>query len=150
VEGKNTLCSVLIFLLTAAFPAMAGDLRSDMETANKEWLTAYNTQQEASVFAAMYTKDATVLPPSAQPVVGAEAIGQFWADRIRGGTRKNHTFEIVSIRQDGRYAYQVARWTVDVTNEKGETTKMAGNTVRIFEKQPSGKWLTKVHIFNAY
>ena len=24
------------------------------------------------------------------------------------------------------------------------------NTVRIFEKQPDGTWLTKVHIFNAY
>ena len=140
---------VLIVLLAATTPTWANDLRAEMEAANSQWLAAYNTLNGAA-FAAMYTKDAMCLPPSAQPVVGAEAIGQFWTDRIKGGNRKDHTFEIVSIHRDGKYAYQVARWTLDLVNDKGETTKMAGNTVRIFERQPNGKWLTKVHIFNSY
>jgi uncharacterized protein (TIGR02246 family) len=149
VKVKYAFCMVALFLFFAATATWADNLRAEMEVANSEWLTAYNTLNGAA-FAAMYTRDATVLPPGAQPIVGADAIGQFWADRIKGGNRRNHTFEIVSIQRDGRYAYQVARWTLDVVNDKGETTKMAGNTVRIFERQPDGKWLTKIHIFNAY
>jgi ketosteroid isomerase-like protein len=97
----------------------------------------------------MYTQDAVVLPPGAQPATGREAIGQFWENWLKKGNRKNHTFEIVSIQQDGKYAYQVARWTVVVVNDTGEATTLSGNTVRIFEQQPDGTWLTKVHIFNV-
>ena len=125
------------------------DLRAQMEAANARFLTAYNSQNGAA-FKALYTRDAMLLAPGTQPLTGAEAIGAFWAERIKGGSRKNHTFEIVSVWADGRYAYQVARYTVDVVNDKGEIFKSAGNTVRIFEEQPDGTWLTKVHIFNAY
>ena len=120
-----------------------------MEAANTSFLTAYNSQNGAA-FKGMYTADALLLAPGAQPLLGADAIAAFWADRIKGGSRKNHTFEIVNVWADGRYAYQVARYTVDVVNDKGEIFKSAGNTVRIFERQADGKWLTKVHIFNAY
>lgn len=142
----NTL---LLAVLAIATSAWADNLAAEMEAANAQWLTAYNTLAGPTAFAALYTKDAMVLPPSAQPIVGSEGIGQFWADRIKGGTRRNHTFEIVSIHRDGKYAYQVARWTLDLINDKGEATKAAGNTVRIFEIQPTGKWLVKVDIFNA-
>jgi len=91
-----------------------------------------------------------VLPPGAQPVNGRQAIGQFWEDRLKPGNRKDHTFEIVSLQQDGQYAYQVARWTLNIINKTGEPTKVSGNTVRIFEHQADGAWLTKVHIFNLH
>ena len=127
----------------------ASDLRTEMEAANETFLAAYNGQN-GPAFKAMYTPDAMLLPSGTQPVVGADAIGAFWAERIKDGKRKNHTLEIVSVWADGRYAYQIARYTVDVVNDKGATVKAAGSTVRIFEKQPGGKWLTKVHIFNSY
>ena len=113
------------------------------------WLAAYNTNDPAA-FPAMYTNDAVVLPPGAQPVNGQQAIGKFWEDRLKPGNRKDHTFEIVSIRQDGQYAYQEARWTLNIINKTGEPTKVSGNTVRIFEHQPDGAWLTKLHIFNLH
>ncbi len=142
---------IALFVLLGATPfgSAEDNLRAAMEAANKEWLAAYNGM-DGKAFPAMYAKDAVVLPPGTQPVNGAEAIGQFWSERIKPGNRKNHTFEIVSIERDGKLAYQVARWTLDLVKDNGEVTKMAGNTVRIFERQPDGKWLTKVHIFNAY
>ena len=85
-----------------------------------------------------------------EPVHGRQAIGQFWENRLRPGNRKNHTFEIVAVQQDGKLAYQIAQWTVLVTTPTGETTKASGNTVRIFEREPGGEWLTKVHIFNLH
>lgn len=139
------LVAPVIFAAGASL-AWADDLRSAMEAANAEWLAAYNGMN-AAAFPAMYAKDAVLMPPGAQPVKGAEAIGQFWAERIKPGTRKNHTFEIVSIEQDGKLAYQTSRWTVDVVSDKGEVKKVGGNSVRVFEK-PADKWLVKVHIFN--
>ncbi len=132
----------------AAAHLQGSHLRAEMEAANATFLAAYNSQNGMAL-KGMYTRDAMLLPPSMQPVVGADAIGAFWADRIKDGKRKNHTFEIVSVWADGQYAYQVSRYTVDVVNDEGETVQAAGNTVRIFEKQPDGRWLTKVHIFNT-
>jgi len=147
--ARSLFVMIFVLLSAAPFAWAESDLRAAMEAANADWLAAYNSMN-GKAFPAMYTQDAVALPPGAQPVNGAEAIGQFWADRIKAGNRKNHTFEIVSIERDGKYAYQVARWTVDVIKDSGEVNKLAGNTVRIFEQQPDGKWLTKVHIFNAY
>jgi hypothetical protein len=33
---------------------------------------------------------------------------------------------------------------------KAESDEGGGSTVRIFEEQPDGKWLAKVHIYNVY
>ena len=95
--------ALLVAFLTAA-PARGEDLRAVMEADNARWLAAYNTNNPAA-FPAMYTKDPVLLPPGAQPVSGREAIGQFWESRLKAGNRKDHTFEIVSVQQDGKYAY---------------------------------------------
>jgi len=147
--SRRLLLAAPVALYAATGFVWADDLRSAMEAANREWLTAYNGLHPEA-FPAMYTKDAVLMPPGAQPVTGADAIGQFWAERIKPGNRKNHTFEIVSIESAGNLAYQVAHWTLDLVKDSGEVTKLAGNTVRVFERQPDGKWLVKVHIFNAY
>ncbi len=147
MNSRRLLLVAPVVLCAGFSPAWANDLRSAMEAANAEWLAAYNGMN-AAAFPAMYAKDAELMPPGAQPVRGAVAIGQFWADRIKPGNRKNHTFEIISIEQDGKLAYQTSRWTVDLVSDKGEVKKVAGNSVRIFEK-PGDKWLIKVHIFNV-
>jgi ketosteroid isomerase-like protein len=138
-----------VAVVPAAAQARGSTLRTEMEAANATFLAAYNSQS-GTALKGLYTRDAMLLPPGTPPLVGADAIGTFWADRIKDGRRRNHTFEIVDVWADGRYAYQVARYTVDVVDDKDETSKVSGNTVRIFERQPDGKWLTKLHIFDAY
>jgi uncharacterized protein (TIGR02246 family) len=98
----------------------------------------------------MYAKDAILLPPGGQPVHGRDAIGKYWEEGMKEGGVTDHTFEIVKVYGDGKYAYQVAVWTVIVVSHKGDHEKRSGNTARIFERQPDGKWLTKVHIFNSH
>ena len=147
MKAKRALFATWLVTLAAVGSAWADDLRAVMEADNARWLTAYNTNTP-SAFPAMYTKDAVVLPPGAQPVNGREAIGKFWEERLKPGNRKDHTFEIVNIAQDGHLAYQEARWTLAILNKTGEPTKLSGNTVRIFEQGADGTWLTKVHIFN--
>lgn len=141
--------AVVAYLAMLAFPVMAADLRSAMEADNARWLSAFNTPTPAA-FPAMYTKDALLLPPGVQPVTGGpEAIKQFWESRIKAGL-KDHSFEIVSVYEDGKYAYQVAKWTVVLIKDTGEKTPFSGNTVRIFERQTDGTWLTKIHMYNRH
>ena len=149
MKAKHAFYVALIVLLATGAAARAEDLRAVMEADNARWLAAYNSRDTAA-FPAMYTKDAVVLPPGAQPATGREAIGQFWETWLKKGNRKDHTFEIVSIQQDGQYVYQVARWTLVVVKDSGEPIHLSGNTVRIFEHQPDGAWLTRVHIFNIH
>jgi ketosteroid isomerase-like protein len=145
---KNSMYRAAICLLLTVSFAHAGDLRAQMEASNAEWLAAYNTQNGAA-FPAFYAKDAMLLAPGGKPIVGAEAIGKHWADEIKDGTVKNHTWKILRVQRSGKTVYQVARFTVDLIQQGGKTKKIAGNTVRILELAPDGKWLTKVHIFNS-
>jgi ketosteroid isomerase-like protein len=156
-NGGNTMkikqaisSAILIVLLTASMAWAQDNIRAAMEAANKEWTAAYNSMN-GTAFPALYTKDAVLMPPAVQPINGSEAIGRFWTDLIETGNRKNFAIEIVSIERDGKYAYQTARWTLDLVKDNGELTKaVEGNSVRIFEEQPDGKWLAKVHIYNVY
>ena len=146
---KHAAWFVVLIMSLALGKVQAEDLRAVMEADNARWLEAYNTNNPAA-FPAMYTADAVLLPPGGEPVHGRQAIGQFWENRLKAGNRKNHTFEIVAIQQDEKLAYQIAEWTVLVATATGETTKASGNTVRIFERELGGEWLTKVHIFNLH
>jgi ketosteroid isomerase-like protein len=128
--------SACLAILT--FHVMAADLRAAMEADNARWLAAFNTPNPAA-FPAMYTKDALLLPQGAQPVTGGpEAIKRFWESNIKAGVK------------DGKYAYQAAKWTVVLVKSTGEKIPLSGNTIRIFERQSDGTWLTKIHMFNGH
>jgi ketosteroid isomerase-like protein len=126
--------------------AGADDIRPAMETANAQFLAAFNTPNP-SAFLPLYTKDSVLYFQGAPPVTGPEAIKQFWESRIKAGVR-DHTFDIIEAGADGKYAFQVSKATVQLVRENGEKTLMVGHTVRIFEKQSDGTWKAKIHMFN--
>ena len=53
---------------------------------------------------------------------------------------KNHTFEIINVWADGKYAYQIAKAGVQLIPQSGERIVISGYTVRIFERQDDGAW----------
>ncbi len=117
-----------------------------MEAANTQFEKAFNAPASAD-FVGQYAADAVLYFQGSAPVTGPEAIRQFWEGRIRLGAR-DLAFDITETGADGRYAWQVARSTVQLVRGTGEKTLIPGNTVRIFEKQSDGTWKTKVHMFN--
>lgn len=125
--------------------AWSDDLHSAMEAENVRWLSAFNSQNAAAL-PAMYTTDALLIPPAAPIAYGGEAIEKFWETRIKGGVR-DHTFEMLKLYSDGKYAYQVAKWTAVLVKEGGEKTPLSGNNLRVFEHQNDGSWKIKAHIF---
>ena len=148
MKPKHAFVSTLALIsIGVATPAWAEDLRSAMEADNVKWLKAFNTRN-TEVMPGMYTPDAIIMAPNSAPVKGREAIGQFWDKMLKDGKLKDHTFDIVDVKQVGNQAYQVARYTLVSVAEDGKSANAAGNAVRIFERQADGTWLTKVQIFN--
>ena len=136
----------LLIIGNAGDAARADDIRSAMEAANAQFLTAFNTP-DSTAFLSQYTADAVLFFQGSPPVTGPEAIRQFWEGRIKLGGR-DLTFDIIETGADGRYAWQVAKVTVQLVRKTGEKTLITGTAVRIFEKQSDGTWKTKVHMFN--
>jgi len=138
--------AVMLALLAFVLPVRADDLRAAMEAENAKWLTAYNTNTPAT-FSNLYAKDAVLMPSGLKPITGANEITQFWETRLKPGNKKDHTFEVISIGQDGKLAYQVNRWSVVFIKDSGDRTLLAGNSTRVFERQADGSWRIKVHIY---
>src|SRR5262245_10812060 len=136
----------LLPMLVLGTVAQADDFRSAMETANAQFLAAFNTPNPPA-FLPLYTMDSILYFQGAAPVTGPEAIKQFWESRIKLGVR-DHTFDVTEAGADGKYAYQVTRTTVQLVRDSGEKTLIAGHTVRIFEKQSDGTWKIKIHMYN--
>jgi uncharacterized protein (TIGR02246 family) len=142
---KHWAITAMLPLLALGTAVRAEDIRPAMETANAQFLKAFNTPDPAA-FVSQYTADAVLFFQGSPPVTGPEAIRQFWESRIKLGIR-DHTFDIVETGSDGGYAWQVSKTTVQLVRET-EKTPIAGNSVRIFEKQRDGTWKTKVHMWN--
>jgi uncharacterized protein (TIGR02246 family) len=74
--------------LALPLPALAqtgeADLRAQIEKVDKAWEKA-NNAGDAAALTALYTKDAVVMPPGADPVSGTKAIqAMFTADVAQG------------------------------------------------------------------
>ena len=142
---KHWVAAAMVPLLVAT-AARADDLRSAMEAANAQFLSAFNTPNPPA-FLSLYTADAVLYFEGSPPAPGAEAIKRFWEQRIKLGVR-DHTFDIVETGSDGRYAWQLSRTTVTLVRDTGEKTVIPGDSVRIFERQHDGTWKTKIHMWN--
>jgi ketosteroid isomerase-like protein len=143
---KHRAIAATLTLLIMGSAVRADDIRPAMEAANAQFMTAFNSPNPAA-FVSQYTADSVLLFQGSPPVTGPEAIRQFWEGRIKLGGR-DLTFGIIETGSDGRYAWQIAKVTVHLVRDTGEKALIAGNAVRIFEKQSDGTWKTKIHMFN--
>lgn len=140
---------MMVFVLTAA---VAGATRAEsgkqiILAANTKWLAAFNSGN-AEALPAMYTTDAVLLADGSAPIIGRDAIQKYWEGALKMGL-KDHTFAPITINREGRIAYQAASWTLMAPKEGGGSTQATGSAVHVLEKQPDGKWLIKVHIYNT-
>jgi uncharacterized protein (TIGR02246 family) len=137
---RVALAVAVLFVSTSL--ACAEDIRVVMEKLNEQWLNAFNTPNTAA-FLDQYTEDAVLIPQEAMvPLKGPQAIREYWDGTLKVGA-KNHTFQVLDAEEYGNIAYQLSSFTVDV----GNTTHIAGHTMRIYEKQSDGSWKIKVHMY---
>jgi len=80
----------LAFPLPALAQAGAGDLRAQIGKMDHAWQKAYNAGDAAAV-AALYTPDAKVMAPGAEPASGTAAIKAMFAADIAQGAKNTLT-----------------------------------------------------------
>ena len=98
----------------AAF-AQTGDVRGQIEKVSKAWEKAYNAGDAAGV-AALYTKDAQLMAPGAEPISGTKAIQAMFAQDLKGGAKNTLTTnEVVGF---GDYALETGKWVATSADGK--------------------------------
>lgn len=138
---------LFIFIAVTTGVVQGEDGKQVVQNANTQWLAAFNSGKAAAL-PAMYTTDAVLLADGSAPITGRDGIQKYWEGALKMGL-KGHTFAPITIRQEGKIAYQAATWTIMAPKEGGGSTQATGSAVHVLEKQPDGKWLIKVHIYNT-
>jgi uncharacterized protein (TIGR02246 family) len=133
--------------LTLALPlpalAQAGpELRAQIGKMDQAWQTAYNAGDAAAV-AALYTKDAKVMAPGAEPVSGTSAIQALFSADLKNGAKNTLTTgEVVSF---GDFAVATGGW---VANSADGKHLDHGPYLTLYKKVGSG-WKIYRDIWNS-
>lgn len=64
---------------TATAQVQVTDIRTAIESANATFIESMNSGVVAGAARGIYTEDAVIYPPGAEPVTGREAIVEFWS-----------------------------------------------------------------------
>jgi len=116
-------------------------LQEAIEAQNREFMAAFNGRDGKAV-AALYTKDARILPPGSPMLTGRDQIEQFWQGLIEMGGEKA-VLETVSVELKGDLAFEVGKYslTVGALNDSGKYV--------VVWKQDEGTWRLHLDIWNS-
>ena len=101
--------------------------------------------------AALYTEDSTLFAPGLDPLIGREAIAEFFQGAIDAGVTQavlvTYELSIFNVPKFGKSAYEVGHYQL-LAGENGEILVDEGPYIVIWEKV-SGVWMLHRDIFNS-
>jgi ketosteroid isomerase-like protein len=97
---------------------------------------------EPEALAALYTADATLLPPAAAPIIGRDAIGRFWQAGVDAGIVALR-LDAARVGYDARLAYELGGYELRL--EPGVVDR--GHYVLVHSRESDGSWRRHVEIF---
>ena len=138
------------FLLSAA-PSPAQQQQQDQRApaeiaeAHRRLEQAFNRGDAAAV-AALYTEDATLLPPGADILSGRRAAQARWQAAYDTGAR-NLSLDPVSVETWGDAAREIGRFTLEAPGQDGRTARVEGKNVVVWKNTADG-WRLDTDIWN--
>ncbi len=114
---RHIATGLVALALALPLPALAqtGDFRAQVEKVSQAWENAYNAGNAAAI-TALYTKDAKVMAPGAEPVSGTKAIQAFFAADMASGVKNTLTTE--DLVGFGDYALETGKWVATSADGK--------------------------------
>jgi uncharacterized protein (TIGR02246 family) len=104
------------------------------------------SRADTEALAALYTADATLLPPDAAPISGREAIKRFWQAGLDAGIVAIR-LEAARLDQDTRLACELGSYELRLEPAASKTIVDRGNYVLVHAQQEDGSWRRRVEIF---
>lgn len=101
---------------------------------------------DSEALAALYTADATLLPPAAAPINGREAIKRFWQAGLDAGIVAIR-LEAARLDDDTRLAYELGSYELRLEPAAARTIVDRGNYALVHSRQDDGSWRRRVEIF---
>jgi uncharacterized protein (TIGR02246 family) len=137
------LCSSLVVLASPSPGAQSGDVRAAIEAANAKFGAAWG-KKDAAAITALYTANATLLPPHAARATGSEAILEFWKAGLAGAppVAKLTTGEV---EVHGDTAHEVGTYEVSAADGK---VIDKGKYVVVWKRE-GGQWKMHRDIWNS-
>ena len=124
-------------ILASPLPALAQagdkDLRGQIAKMSQAWQTTYNAGDAAAI-TALYTSDAKVMAPGAEPASGSAAIQKFFAADMASGAKNTLTQE--DVLGSGDVAVETGSWVAQDANGK----HLDHGTFMTIYKKVNGAW----------
>jgi len=105
-------------------------------------------QGDAAALAALYTEDATLLPPNSEMIKGREGIEAVWSAVIQMGA-KDAVLTTVDVYGSGDLAYEVGNYVLTIQPEGQEPIEDKGKYVVVWKQIADGSWKMHVDIWNS-
>ena len=121
------------------------DIQTKIEAANQQWVAAFG-KGDSSALAALYTDQATVLPPGGDMVTGHDAVLAFWKSTIDSGLKVTSR-TTVSVEQHGSIAKEIGRVKGETPNAEKKMVPLEGKYVVVW-KEVKGTWKLDTDIWN--
>lgn len=137
----------IIPLLAGTISLSAFANTDDTEAAIKanllSWTYAFNSGNAAAL-SELYTEDAVIMPPTDVTIITKAAIQQYWNEELSENL-KDLSIDQVKLTIEGNTAYQASIWSA---TQAGSNRSIGGNVLTVLERQPDGRWKTRLHSWN--
>ena len=154
---KSYVCLAACFCLLAwpfvslnGSPAKSEDIaqvRAAIEAGNLKFGEAVR-KGDAAAIAALYSEDATILPPDSTMIKGRQAIQASWNGSLQMGI-KDAVLTTVDVFGAGDYAYEIGKVLLTVQPSGQAAMQLEGKYVVVWKKAASGSWQLHVDIWNS-
>ncbi len=150
----SRFCLVLfsaLVLISVSFAWQKGEdvsqIRKAIENGNVKFGEAVR-QADAAAIAALYTDDATLLPPNSEMIKGRPGIEAFWKGGLDMGI-KDAVLTAVEVSAVGDLAYEIGKYAIKIQPAGQPVIEDSGKYIVIWKKQADGSWKLHVDIWNT-
>lgn len=123
------------------------DYRAEVLAIARAWEQCADTR-DARGIAALYTENATLLPPAHPPITGRQNIQAFWQGFFDAGA-SDARLTSVQIVSSGDLAYEIGEYSAMMPQPSGGTAPGTGKYLVVFERQPDGRLRMAADMFSA-
>jgi uncharacterized protein (TIGR02246 family) len=122
-------------------------IRSAVDAGNLKFGEAVR-KGDAAAIAALYSDDATILPPDSEMIQGKQAIQAFWDGGLNSGI-KDAVLTAVSVTAAGDYAFEIGKARLTIQPSGQEAMEQEVKYVVVWKKSAMGSWQLHVDIWNS-